>query len=90
MTGFEPGSSGVKSNHHTADCATTAALVVQNCFFLIRPFPASFSLFSSFQYTVDSIQMFNINKFLPMTGFEPRTSGIGSDRSTNWATQPLP
>ena len=30
------------------------------------------------------------NNFLPMTGFEPRTSGIGSDRSTNWATQPLP
>ena len=25
-----------------------------------------------------------------MTGVEPRTSGIGSDRSTNWATQPLP
>ena len=25
-----------------------------------------------------------------MTGFEPLTSGIGSDRSTNWATQPLP
>ena len=47
------------------------------------PFPASFSLFSSFQYTVDSIQMFNINKFLPMTGFELRTSGTGSDRSTN-------
>ena len=21
-----------------------------------------------------------------MTGFKPRTSGIGSDRSTNWAT----
>ena len=21
-----------------------------------------------------------------MTGFEPRTSGIGSDRSTNWST----
>ena len=39
-----------------------------------------FSLFSSFQYT-----MFNINKVLPMTGFEPGTSGIGSDRSTNWA-----
>ena len=47
------------------------------------PFPVSFSLFSSFQYTVDSTQMFDINKFLPMTGFEPRTSGIGSDRSTN-------
>ena len=27
--------------------------------------------------------------FLPMTGFELRTSGIGSDHSTNWAT-PLP
>ena len=24
--------------------------------------------------------------FLPMTGFEPWTSGIRSDRSTNWAT----
>ena len=45
------------------------------------PFPASFSLFSSFQYTVDSKQMFN--NILPMTGFEPRTSGIESDRSTN-------
>ena len=30
------------------------------------PFPASFSLFSSFQYTVDRKQMFNINiKFCP-------------------------
>ena len=37
----------------------------------------------SFQYTVDSKQMFISNKFLPMTGFEPRTSGIGSDSSTN-------
>ena len=25
-----------------------------------------------------------------MTAFKPRTSGIGSDHSTNWATQPLP
>ena len=25
-----------------------------------------------------------------MTGFELRTSGIGSNCSTNWATQPLP
>ena len=33
------------------------------------PFPASFSLFSSFQYS-----------------WQPRTSGIVSDRSTNWAT----
>ena len=52
-------------------------------FFLNGPSPASFSLFSSFLHTVDSKQMFNINKFLPMTGFEPRTSGIRSDRSTN-------
>ena len=29
--------------------------------------------------------MFNINN-MPMSGFEPRTSGIASDRSTNWAT----
>ena len=52
-------------------------------FFLNGPFPASFSLFLSFQYTVDSEQMFNINKFLPMTGFEPWTSSIGGNRSTN-------
>ena len=25
-------------------------------------------------------------KKLPMTGLEPRTSGVGSDHSTNWAT----
>ena len=49
--------------------------------FLNGPFPASFYLFLSFQYTVDSKQM--SNNFLPMTGFEPRTSGIGNERSTN-------
>ena len=26
------------------------------------------------------------NKILPMTGVEPQTSGIESNRSTNWAT----
>ena len=30
-----------------------------------------------------------MNKTLQMTGFEPRTSGVGSDRFTNWA-KPLP
>ena len=30
--------------------------------------------------------MFNIIFLLPMTGFEPRTSGFGSDRSANFAT----
>ena len=43
-------------------------------------------LFLSFQYTVDRIKMIDINKFLPMTGFKPWTSGIRSNRSTNWAT----
>ena len=33
------------------------------CSFLNGPFPASFSLFLSFQYTVDSTQMFNIKFF---------------------------
>ena len=67
------------------------AIEVQDVIFLkMGPTRPSFSLFSSFQYTVDSKQMFYINKFLPMTGFEPRTSGIRSDHSTNWATQPLP
>ena len=51
--------------------------------FLNGPFPASFSLFSFFQYTVDSKQMLNLNNILLMTGFKPWTSGIGSNRSTN-------
>ena len=45
-----------------------------------------FFIFLSFLYTIDSKQMFNKNNFLPKTGFEPGTSGIGSDHSTNWAT----
>ena len=65
-------------------CNSNQFFILRIILFFNGPFPASFSLFSSFQYTVDSIQMFNINKFLPMTGFEPRTSGIKS--STNWAT----
>ena len=40
-----------------------------------------FMFVSSIQLTVN-VQY----KFFPMTGFEPRTSGIGNDRSTNWAT----
>ena len=41
--------------------------------------------------TVDSM-LTNVllYKCLLMTGFEPRISGVGSDCSTNWATQPLP
>ena len=50
------------------------------------PSLGSFSLFPSFQNTVDSKHMFNINKVLSMTVFEPRSSGIRSDRSTNWVT----
>ena len=46
-------------------------------------FPASFSLFSSFQHTVESKQILNINIFFPLTGFEPWISGIISDRSAN-------
>ena len=70
------------------NCSVWAQHIVSNLinllFFLKGPFPASFSLFSSFQYTVDSKQMFNINKFLP--GFEPQTSDIRSHCSTSWTT----
>ena len=49
-------------------------------FFLNRPTPASFYLCSSFQQlTVNAINV----KILPMTGFEPRISGIRSDHSAN-------
>ena len=69
---------------HHMQCNNTTP----KCVFFLKNglFPASSSLFSSFQNTVDSKQMFFVYKFLPMTGFEPQTSGIGSDRSTNWAT----
>ena len=63
------------------------------CFYIILllcdqngPFLASFFLYFCLFNTVDSKQMFN--KSVPMTGFEPRISVIGSDRSTT-ESQPL-
>ena len=54
-------------------------------FFLKKwQFPVSFSLFSSFVQTVNNKYFYN--KTLPMTGFEPRTYGIGSEQSANCAT----
>ena len=52
--------------------------------FLNGPFPGSFSLFLSFQY---SWQYTNVlYKRLPMTRCEPRISCVWSDRSTNHCT----
>ena len=54
-------------------------IAFKSSFFLNGPFPAFFFIFVfSIQLTVN-VQY----KFLPMTGFELRTSGIGSDCSTN-------
>ena len=44
-----------------AESANSFKLISNQIFLKNGPFPASFSLFSSFQYTVDSKQMFNIN-----------------------------
>ena len=49
-------------------------------FFKNGPFPASFSLFSSFSIQLTVNIQYN---FLLMTELEPQTCGIGSDRSTN-------
>ena len=49
-----------------------------------RPLFLYFRL-SNTQLTANKCSI-EINIFSPLTGFEPRTSGIGSDRSTNWAT----
>ena len=50
---------------------------------LSRPLHIYFRLFN----TVDSKQVNKCSIYiLPMTGFEPRTSGIGRDFSTNLAT----
>ena len=51
------------------------------------PFPASFSLFSSF---LDSNWHINMFELLPMSGFEPRISDVESDRSANCATTTAP
>ena len=50
--------------------------------FLNGPFPGSFSYFHLFN-AVDSKQI-NVRYYsLPIAGFEARTSGVGSDCSTN-------
>ena len=46
----------------------------------------SWPLFFIFFISVDSKQIYFLHKSLPMTGFEQRTSAVGSDHSTNWAT----
>ena len=61
------------------DCRLIIFLYIM---FLNGPFPASFSLFSVFYLFYTVKQMFGIN-ILPMTEFEPRTSGVESDHSTN-------
>ena len=66
----------------------TSMEVFSRSFFLkvghSRPLFIYFCLFN----TVDNKQM--LNKILPMTGVEPRTSGIKSDCSTKWATATSP
>ena len=49
-----------------------------------RPLFIYFCLFNTVDIKQVNKQMFN--KILPMTGVDPRTSGIESERSTNWAT----
>ena len=68
---------------HIGRCLLNIAVVIFLIFFKKWAIPGLF-----FFIFVFSIQLtVNVEyKFLPMTGFEPQTSGIGSDRSTNWAT----
>ena len=43
-----------------------------------------FSLFLTFQFSSQETNV--LHKSLPMTGFKPRTSGVKSNHSINWAT----
>ena len=65
--------------------AFSIQLTENKCFFLNMghswPLFLYFRLFKT-QLTVNKCSIY-INKFLPMTGFELRTSGIGSNRFTN-------
>ena len=58
--------------------SATRQLFYQENFFKDGPFPASFSLFLSFQFNLQLVE-----KTLLMLGFELQISGVGSDRSTN-------
>ena len=53
--------------------------VVVRLFFKNGPFPVSFIIFVFSKQLTVNFQY----EFLLMTGFEPWTSGIGSNRSTN-------
>ena len=55
----------------------------ETLYFFNGPFPASFPLFSSF---LDSNVQINMFQILPMSGFDPRISGVGSDHSAYCAT----
>ena len=57
---------------------------VQTTFFNIGPFRASFSFI--FVFSVQLLYSFDSKLNFLMTGFEPRISGVGNDRSTNCAT----
>ena len=59
-----------------------AKIICPDIFFRLA-IPGLFSLFSSIQQL--TLNMHGMFKNLPMTGFEPRTSGNGSDRSANLA-----
>ena len=57
--------------------------------FLNGPYPASFSLFSSFQYKVDSQQMFNINIFF-CQWLDSNRGPLISEVTARTEPQPLP
>ena len=60
-------------------------LLYTNGFFCMGHYRPLFLYFRPFN-TVDSKRINVQYKSLEFTGFEPVTSGVGSDRSTNWAT----
>ena len=66
----------LRTDHFKFDESMVHSII---CYLIIGPFPPSFSLFSSFQFQF-------LILLIVMTGFKQRISGIGSDRSTNWAT----
>ena len=79
-------SSKLLSLWRTPKICSTCVAYSFHVFLKNGPFSASFSLFWSFQYTVDSKQMLTI--YINFCQWVDLNSGplVGSDRSTNWAT----
>ena len=89
MTGSEPWSSDAGRDCF-ANWTTHTLPILNSCLlskfvFFLKKWAIPCLFFFIFVFSIQITVNVQYN-FLPMTGFEPRTSGVGSNRATYWAT----